>query len=47
MRRAELPEIRAVDGVLPRQQMEEQHADGVDLAGDRRRLALPASSGAM
>src|SRR5580765_1060538 len=40
MRRANLPELRSVNGVLSRQQMEEHHADGVDLAGNRRRLAL-------
>ena len=35
--RAQFAEIRALDGVSPRQQVEEQDADGVDLAGDRRR----------
>ena len=39
MRRAEFPEIRALDGVLLRQQIEQQHADGVHVAGDRRRLS--------
>ena len=39
VRRAELLDVRALDGVAPRQQVEDQHADGVDVARDRRRLS--------
>ena len=39
VRRAQAIEIRAVDGVLRREQIEEQHADRVDVARDRRRLS--------
>ena len=39
VRRAELLEIRALDGVPRRQQVEQQDADGVDVGRDRRRLS--------